>query len=221
MRKLKWVDTNKLKHCKSCNTEKDLASFHSCSSITPAGNNTIKYAAKCIDCTKSHRKIIRANNPISLREYAKQWNLEHKNHVIERKAAWLSQPGVKDRQNELLRNRRSTDQGKRKLVTYRESYKPTAWYKQAKALGQRTRRARLRADTDNKDPRISMLYLEAIMLERKLAACVACDDELDIKIHVDHIKPLKHGGLHVFENLQLLSARENVMKGAKYQPIEK
>ena len=34
--------------------------------------------------------------------------------------------------------------------------------------------------------------------------------------HVDHIKPLSKGGLHHEDNLQILTARQNLMKGDMY-----
>ena len=34
------------------------------------------------------------------------------------------------------------------------------------------------------------------------------------KFHVDHIHPISKGGLHVFDNLQILSAEENLKKGS-------
>ena len=36
-----------------------------------------------------------------------------------------------------------------------------------------------------------------------------------IKFHVDHIIPLSRGGAHVFENLRIISAKENLAKGSK------
>jgi 5-methylcytosine-specific restriction endonuclease McrA len=32
--------------------------------------------------------------------------------------------------------------------------------------------------------------------------------------HVDHVIPIAKGGLHVFSNLRIITARENVRKGA-------
>ena len=34
--------------------------------------------------------------------------------------------------------------------------------------------------------------------------------------HVDHIQPISKGGLHCLSNLQILSAEENLRKGAKH-----
>jgi|APSaa5957512493_1039668.scaffolds.fasta_scaffold27378_2 5-methylcytosine-specific restriction endonuclease McrA len=35
------------------------------------------------------------------------------------------------------------------------------------------------------------------------------------RFHIDHIKPLSKGGLHEFNNLQILSAEENLSKGGQ------
>jgi len=39
-----------------------------------------------------------------------------------------------------------------------------------------------------------------------------------IQHHVDHIIPLSKGGLHHPDNLQILTAEENLKKGAKLIP---
>lgn len=99
---------------------------------------------------------------------------------------------------------------------YNAARQQTEHHRALKAKSQRARKARMRAGIEGpEDPRILVVYQEAKDLERKLRACVACDDDLELQVHVDHIIPLSKGGKHVFENLQILSGRENLAKGAR------
>lgn len=66
------------------------------------------------------------------------------------------------------------------------------------------RRARKRTTQVDNDPRITALYEIAAWLRSQ------GDD-----VHVDHIRPLARGGTHTYENLQILTAQENMRKGAR------
>ncbi len=99
-------------------------------------------------------------------------------------------------------------------MSYRRNYQGSEHGRRVRAKNQRLRAARQRDGVAENDPRIVALYEQAVALEGKLRACVMSDDPFDLKIHVDHIVPLSKGGKHVFENLQLLDARENMWKGA-------
>ena len=46
--------------------------------------------------------------------------------------------------------------------------------------------------------------------------CREITEKTGIEHHVDHIKPLSKGGLHHPDNLQILTAKENMMKKAKW-----
>lgn len=72
--------------------------------------------------------------------------------------------------------------------------------------------------TEQENQQIHEIYDQATLLQQKLLAAVACDDPLELQIHVDHIIPLAKGGRHKPENLQLLSGRENVDKGVTLCP---
>ncbi len=48
--------------------------------------------------------------------------------------------------------------------------------------------------------------------------CERLTKETGITHHVDHIWPLSQGGPHIFYNLQVITADENLSKGNKYRP---
>jgi|TARA_Y100000310_G_scaffold51684_1_gene47595 5-methylcytosine-specific restriction endonuclease McrA len=52
---------------------------------------------------------------------------------------------------------------------------------------------------------VKNIYAQAAQLEKQDG----------IKRHVDHIIPISRGGKHVAKNLQILSATENMKKGAR------
>lgn len=80
----------------------------------------------------------------------------------------------------------------------------------AKTARRRANKARLSPElTAEEQDRMKELYTEA----RRLT------DELGVPHHVDHIKPLFAGGLHHPDNLQVLTAKENLVKGAKYDEL--
>ena len=53
----------------------------------------------------------------------------------------------------------------------------------------------------------------AILFSEQGGCCAGCFKPLDDDVHVDHVEPLARGGEDVFENLQLLHARCNLLKG--------
>ncbi len=102
-----------------------------------------------------------------------------------------------------------------RVTEYSRAYRSTAVGKSNRAKAQAARHARLKAGkAGHEQPEILQLYEDAKALEAKMRACVECDDDLELVIHVDHRKPLARGGTHTLDNLQLLSARENLIKWA-------
>lgn len=98
---------------------------------------------------------------------------------------------------------------------YSAEYRTSEHGRARRAKSQSARYARQKAGLNGPEsPEILALYQEARDTERKLAACVECDDPLELRMHVDHIVPLSKGGAHVLANLRVISARENLRKGA-------
>lgn len=127
---------------------------------------------------------------------------------LRRRAQRLAQP-EKEAEYSRARVQRDPDVFKRQG----ERYRATEHGRRVKAKAQRLRKARMRSGEENRDPRIAALYQEAMDWEKKLQACVVSDEPLQLKMHVDHVRPLAKGGRHVFENLQILDALENMRKG--------
>ncbi len=97
-------------------------------------------------------------------------------------------------------------ENKEHIQKYQKGKQATEEYKALKATHQRLRKARIRARTNKADtPEIKAIYAEATRLQK----------ETGVAYHVDHIIPLKHGGKHEAANLQILTATENMKKGAR------
>jgi len=135
-----------------------------------------------------------------------------------------------DKKKQILRSKenpekiRATNQiwyqkNKEKQKEYRKERQKNPSHRANKAKAQRMRKARIRAATDYHDKDIAKIYQSAINWEIKLQACIYCDDPLEIKMHVDHIIPLKLGGKHISSNLQILSARDNLKKGSIHPAV--
>lgn len=91
------------------------------------------------------------------------------------------------------------------ISAYNKMRQQNADYKRDKAKYQRIRSARIRVGSVVKCPEIAAIYKR----------CVEIEKETGIKHHVDHIMPLSKGGKHIASNLQILTATENLKKGAK------
>lgn len=110
--------------------------------------------------------------------------------------------GEKDNANSKAWRVRNADHRKQYLAKRQQDPAVRAM----KAAHQRARKARIRSRTEGTEkPEILALYKEARELQ----------DAIGVPMHVDHIQPLKLGGKHTMNNLQILTATENLRKGAR------
>lgn len=125
----------------------------------------------------------------------KKYYQAHKESELERQRAWLQKN--QDKMRECGKVWRKSNRGK---LNYLNSL----------------RRGRLRRTTKYsaypKD-------LEALLVKRIYAEAARITEETGQQMHVDHIIPVRGAkvcGFHIYENLQILPAKENQAKGGSF-----
>ena len=78
-----------------------------------------------------------------------------------------------------------------------------------RAAAQARRRAKLSVGVEELS-RLETSMIEALYFIRDILSNSCGED-----FHIDHINPLAKGGLHKFNNLQILSKEENLKKGSQ------
>ena len=180
-----------MKTCKTCGENKDLSEFNK----RKGTSDGLYYYCRC--CSRLKAKQHRELNKELVKEQRR--NNYHKHKEKNRES-----------RNESLRNLYKEDPMpfKTRVKSYNSTLK-----------GKATRLANKKRYELNKIQRTpSWADQEKIKLVYKKAAWL--QDITDIELHVDHIIPLRGelvSGLHVENNLQILPAKENIMKSNKLE----
>lgn len=165
-----------------------------------------KWREKNSDREKEVNKRWREKNAEHLRENSRNWRKQNPEKYRECVQQWREKNPEKTRISQLRRSQRWREKNREKMREYRqERYKRNPEKRRMEAARRRSKKKQATpAWADNSA--IKAIYVEAIRLEQQTG----------IKHHVDHIYPLNSPylcGLHVAENLQILSGPENCSKG--------
>lgn len=207
------------KVCSKCNIEKTFTEFHK--------SKSGKYGLRsdCKICSAEYKKNWYENNKERHLEYNKIWRENNKERHLKNSKIWYE-----NNKNRCLESNKIWYENNRER--YLESNK--IWYEnnreshlesmkiwretnsdKVRAINAKRRSKKLKATpvwlSEYDLNQIKSIYKEAIDLELKDG----------FKRHVDHIHPLQNKyicGLHVPQNLQILTETENCSKSNKFEP---
>jgi len=184
------------KVCITCKIEKDLASY---GFIKNRGN----YKSKCKKCNNARSKVLRDSNPDTKQKEAayREKNRERMNTY--RKNYDKAHPEKKKASNERCMIAKSGSVSEYKRQVYHNN--PASY---ARANIKRKRSVSQAIPLWYDEEAVKQIYRD----------CKAKSIETGILHHVDHICPLNHplvSGLHVQNNLRIITAKENLSKSNK------
>lgn len=149
-------------------------------------------------------------------EYKREWYLKNKERILAKsKAAYAAEPEkFMARQGEY----RKTESGKEARKRERSNYQSKPEVKASRAARQRLREA-----LKNKSAILVGDEWNDFVIEEMYQMCKTREIETGVKWQVDHLVPLNGRevcGMHVWYNLQLLTALDNVRKSNKLLEVD-
>jgi hypothetical protein len=177
---------------------------------------------RCPECQKESSHRWREENPERQRENSRRWREQNADRNRENMRRWREQNRERDREynrrwyEENAERQRENSRRWYEKNRERDLENSRRWQKQnpdkarAKCMRRLARKKQATPPWADHDA-INAIYAEAVRLEQ----------ETGIKHHVDHIYPLTSSylcGLHVAENLQILTYAENISKGNRTWP---
>lgn len=188
------------KECTKCNTNKLLKDFYKDKTKVDG------YRYECKECTKSKAKEHHHKNRDHQNRVSRQWRLNNLEHVSRQKKGYYQRNAEAILEQKRDYYRRNTEAIKKKVAKHAKNNRDAYNARAAKYRATKLRATPPWADLD----KIKEVYTEAQRLTKLLG----------IEMQVDHIVPLKGklvSGLHVHDNLQILTYVENGRKTNKFE----
>lgn len=187
-----------MKTCWKCKQTKELTEF--CRNRS----NGDGLSTECRLCKTELERVYVAKNREATRERKRKWYQENKERHNKKSREYYFKH---KEDNEWLKKQKERSENHRKnnlgMYAAKES---------------RRRTAKLNASVSWADQK----YIEDLYKNCREAEQLFNAVGINVKFHVDHIIPLQHKqvcGLHVEDNLQILTAEENAAKSNKYEVI--
>jgi len=200
------------KICTKCEKEKGLAEFPKDKRVKSGRR------ADCKTCTSIYKSNYWKKNKESIRKYHRRY---YKNNIEKKKEqakSWYENNKEKHREsckkyikNNIERARASARKGTKKWLATNPEYK-LSWREKNRDKWNEYNRTR-RAKKYGSNGRITAK--EKIALFEKYGNKCLCCGRKDIKLELDHIIPIKLGGMNVIENAQPLCKSCNCKKHLK------
>ncbi len=169
------------------------------------GAKTKKYRQNNKEAIAAHKRDYYQENREELIAYQKEYKQNNKEKVIDYKREYYQ-----ENKEEIATHKREYYQENREeLIAYQKDYRQTPVGKANKnASGAKYRALKYGTAVDNTE-------VDNCLIRCLYEFCRFKSKETGVSHHVDHIHPISKGGTHTLDNLQILTATENLKKGAR------
>jgi 5-methylcytosine-specific restriction endonuclease McrA len=179
---------------------------------------------RCVECNRLRMRKYWDENPVAvekrnqmLQGYKFRNPENYEKHQELKKQKWQLDEEYRVRLNEKSKQASRIRYQDPEYKTIR-SHQNKEWFKNNAGMA-KAKRARRRASMSNSTPNW-LTSIQKAQIAEFYEIATALETQTGIKHHVDHIVPLKANqisGLHVPWNLQILTAKENLSKGNRYE----
>jgi len=197
------VINNMVKLCKKCGVETKRGKNGKCKPCVKAYNTA--YNAANPGKVKARKAAYRAANPEKVKAATAKWKKDNKKKISETNVAYR----VANREKMYVATAVWRAASPEKIKAYGARW--SAANPGKKRIFNQNRRALVKSNGG----KLSQGLAEKL-LKLQGGKCAVCNKPLSDKFHLDHVMPLKLGGLNVDSNIQLLHPLCNKQKKAKH-----